>query len=68
MLYYRVKKEYDNKQRPDGSIYVHNELYTEKEVEKYKLNKHFLDLVEVSKRSVYWFFGARFCEGCGLSD
>ena len=60
MQYYKVKPEADNKRRSDGSIYVANELYTEKEAEKFKLNKAFLDVVEVSKRSVYWFFGARF--------
>lgn len=60
MKYYKVKPEADNRRRSDGSIYVANELYTEKEAEKFKLNKAFLDVVEVSKRSVYWFFGARF--------
>ena len=60
MKYYKVKPEADNKRRSDGSIYVANELYTEKEAEKFKLNKAFLDVVEVSKRNVYWFFGARF--------
>lgn len=60
MKYYKVKPEADNKRRSNGSIYVANELYTEKEAEKFKLNKAFLDVVEVSKRSVYWFFGARF--------
>ena len=60
MKYYKVKPEADNKRRSDGSIYVANELYTEKEAEKFKLNKAFLDVVEVSKKSVYWFFGARF--------
>lgn len=60
MKYYKVKPEADNKRRSDGSIYVANELYTEKETEKLNLNKAFLEVVEVSKKSVYWFFGARF--------
>lgn len=30
MKYYKVKAEADNKRRSDGSIYVTNELYTEK--------------------------------------
>ena len=63
MLYYRVKPQYDNYcKNPkihDGNIYVANELYTEKEVQKQNLNRSFLEPVEVSKK-VYWFFGARF--------
>ena len=60
MKYYKVKSEADNKRRSDGSIYVANELYTEREVNKLNLNKNFLEVIEVSKNSVYWFFGARF--------
>ena len=58
MLYYKVKPQYDNYcKNPkihDGNIYVANELYTEKEVQKQNLNRNFLEPVEVS------FFGARF--------
>ncbi len=60
MLYYKVKADADNKKRLDGSIYIANELYTPKEIEKLKLNKAFLQPVEVSKNRVYFFFGARF--------
>ena len=60
MKYYKVKAEADNKKRNDGSIYVANELYTEREADKLNLNKNFLEVIEVSKKSVYWFFGARF--------
>lgn len=60
MKYYKVKAEADNKRRSDGSIYVANELYTEREADKLNLNKNFLEVIEVSKKSVYWFFGARF--------
>ena len=64
MLYYKVKPQYDNCYKNpkihDGNIYVANELYTEKEVQKQSLNRNFLEPVEVSKKKVYWFFGARF--------
>ena len=62
MKYYKVKKEADNKRRSDGNIYVANELYTEREKEKLNLNEAFLEVVEVSKKSIYWFFGARFAK------
>lgn len=60
MKYYKVKAEADNKKRSDGSIYVANELYTEREAEKLNLNRNFLEVIEVSKKSIYWFFGVRF--------
>lgn len=28
MVYYRIKKEFDQKRRKDGQIYIANELYT----------------------------------------
>lgn len=62
MKYYRVKPEYDNRRKPDGDIYIKNELYTPKEVENQKLNIEFMEVVDISKKSIYWFFGARFCE------
>ena len=64
MLYYKVKPQYDNYcKNPkihDGNIYVANELYTEKEVQKQNLNRNILEPVEVSKKKMDWFFGARF--------
>ena len=65
MKYYKVKPEHDNKKQFNkrgkyAGFYIANELYTEKEVEKHNLNKAFLELVEVSKKKVYWLFGARF--------
>lgn len=61
MKYYQIKKEYDNKKRIDGSIFVENELYTEKEKTKYNIPENYYNVVEVSKRNIYFFFGARFC-------
>ena len=60
MKYYKVKPEADNRKRADGSIYVANELYTPAEAKKYNLNMAYVDAVEVSKRRVYWLFGASF--------
>ena len=62
MLYYKVKSSADNRRRSDGSIYVANELYTEREVEKLHINKDFCDTLEVPKNDTYFFFGARFCK------
>ena len=62
MKYYKVKKEADQKRRKDGSIYIANELYTEKEAEKLNLNTDFMQLINVNKNSTYFFFGARFQE------
>ena len=64
MVYYKVKMKHDNKyknpSKRDGNIYIGNELYTEKEATKQKLNLGYLTKIEVSKKSVYWLFGARF--------
>lgn len=74
MNYYRVKPEYDQKQRiknhkytikrkPDG-IYVANELYTAGELEKFYLTPteelNCFERVEIPKNKVYWCFGCRF--------
>ena len=69
MKYYRVKPQYDNKTRytwnnhkqgvPNG-ILIANELYTPKEFEKLANCPEWFDIVEFSKRAVYFFFGARF--------
>jgi hypothetical protein len=76
MKYYRVKPEYDNKQllTKERGIYVNRgysliakELFTVKEWEKI-CKKHVfrrslaecVELVEIPKTKVYWFFGARF--------
>lgn len=53
MEYYKVKTEADNKKRPDGNIYVADELYTPAEAKRYKLNMDYMDAVNVSKRRIY---------------
>lgn len=69
MKYYRVKPQYDNKTRytwnkhhhgiPNGII-IGNELYTPCEFKKLAMCPAWFDAVEISKRAVYSFFGARF--------
>lgn len=73
MHYYRVKPEYDQRQRiknhkysikrkPDG-IFVANELYTAGELEKFYLTKaqdNWFEPVDIPKNKVYWCFGCRF--------
>lgn len=74
MRYYRVKPEYDQKQRirnhqykikrkPDG-IFVANELYTAGELDKFYLTleeeQKGFEPVVIPKNKVYWFFGCRF--------
>ena len=62
--YFKVKPEYDNRRKHrfinDFDIYIANELYTEKEITKQKLNRDFMEQVSVSRKKTYWFFGARF--------
>lgn len=73
MNYYRVKPEYDQKQRiknhkyaikrkPDG-IFVENELYTAGELNKLYITpaqENWFEHVVIPKNKVYWFFGCRF--------
>ena len=62
MQYYKVKPQYDNCRKSNGDIYIANELYTQQEVIQQKLNKDYLDVVEVPKNQIYFFFGARFAD------
>lgn len=68
MLYYKVKTPY-KLYRFNGYLQtVPNELYTPAEVKRYsvpdkrgcRLRPEWLEPVNISKRRVYWFFGARF--------
>lgn len=69
MLYYRVKPEYDNKQRytwnnhrqgvPNG-ILIGNELYTPGEYKKIANCPAWFTPVQIPKNKTYWCFGARF--------
>ena len=69
MEYYKVLPQYDNKNRyrwnnhgkvvSDGSILVANELYTPCEFAKLANCPAWFEKVNVSKRNIYFFFGAR---------
>ena len=69
MLYYRVKPQYDNKVRyilnnheqgvSDG-ILIANELYTPGEFRKIVNCPAWFEKVNISKKNIYFFFGARF--------
>lgn len=70
MLYYKVKTP-DKLYRFNNYLEtIPNELFTPAEVKRYsvpdkhgcKLHLAWLEPVNISKRSVYWFFGARFSE------
>lgn len=78
MLYMKVKESADNFViNKNFNFLVGNELYTIKEFEKIRngfiamgrnpeiLNDKF-DLVNVSKKEVYFFFGARFSNHTGI--
>ena len=70
MKYYRIKTEYDNArllnraQRTFDGILIGSELYTVKEWErlvlKYRVSEAVRDIVNISSKETYWFFGARF--------
>ena len=67
MIYYQVRKEYDNfPKNPkvhDGNILIGGELYTEKEFNRLPyIYAGAFDKVEVPKNKTYMFFGARFKE------
>ena len=65
MVYYRVRKEFDNfPQDPrihDGNILVAEELFTEKEFNKLPfVYAGAFERVEIPTNQTYMFFGARF--------
>ena len=70
MKYYKVLPQYDNKKRyrwnnhgkgvADGSILVANELYTPCEFAKLANCPAWFEKVNISKKNIYFFFGARF--------
>jgi hypothetical protein len=65
MIYYRVKKSYDqapkNPRYHDGNFFIAGELYTAREVDQLPfIYSAAFEVVEVPKNQTYWFFGARF--------
>lgn len=64
MIYYRVRKEYDqfpkNPKVRDGNILVADELFTEAEFNKLPfVYAGAFERVEIPKNKTYWFFGVR---------
>lgn len=67
MIYYRVRKECDQKRisKGKGKFLVAKELYTKGERNKMsKVSDEAFEQVHISKNKTFWFFGARFekCE------
>lgn len=60
MKYYKVKEEFDQTQRKDGSILIQNELYTKREKELYNISDKMLNVVNINKNNTFFSFGARF--------
>lgn len=79
MVYYKVKKEYDNRQKINVNywktrrnykydIWIGGELYTPGEITRLrdrgiKIIESYFDIVEIPKTETYFFFGARFEKG-----
>ena len=65
MQYYRVKPTFDQtyfKRKSSVEFLVANELYTPAEIRTISdldIDKVF-EIVEISRKKIYWFFGARF--------
>ena len=69
MKYYKVKPQYDGKSKGSrGDVYIANELYTEREVQRQNLKRTFLEEKEIYPKNTYRFFGARFENGTSYSD
>ena len=68
MTYYKVPPKFDGRAVIGKGLYsgtpkrflIENELYTEKECDKYGISLNGLEVVNVSRKRIYWFFGARF--------
>lgn len=60
MIYYKILSKYDNKHYNNSDFVIANELYTEKEMEKYGIPYKYAEKINHSKKQIYFFFGARF--------
>lgn len=65
MKYFKVKKTSDQVKRitddnKNNGIFVENELYTEKELKRFKNGIVNTDIVNINKNNTYFFFGCRF--------
>ena len=65
VCYLRVLLEYDNKStyvKGHEHTLIGNELLTLSEVDHFNVPTSWLKVIKVESSSVYYFFGARFCE------
>lgn len=68
MIYYRVKRNYDDYDLVDRKllkkcrlkVLVKDELYTLKEIEKNDIPLETLEKIEIKRTRTFYFFGARF--------
>lgn len=60
MKYYKVKQGAAGKRTKKLNVLVTNELFTEKEKNKYNISDKLCEVVNISKNKTYFFFGARF--------
>lgn len=68
MTYYRVKEHYDNVprykivngRRVYDSCLIGKELYTPAERAKFTAPERTFDIVEISRKKTYFFFGTRY--------
>ena len=61
--YWRVKKEYDQRNTRKGRLLIGYELYTESERSRLEIPKKYLESVEC--KDTYFMFGCRFQSGVG---
>ena len=71
MIYYRVKKSYDqapkNPRVRDGNFFIADELYTARELDQLPfIYVGAFEVVEIPKKQTYKFFGARFQVGTAV--
>lgn len=60
MKFFRVKPEFDQARRKDGSILIGNELYTAAEKARFAIPEKALETMEISRNKTFWSFGTRF--------
>ena len=65
MMYYRVKEKYGDYSRitnsgKDNGYFIGNELYTQKERDRFRAPDGYFDIVNIPKYYTFKMFGARF--------
>lgn len=62
MRFGKIKPKYDGKKLGKNIYAVADELFTEREMVKYNVPIHYVDLVEINRNDTFWFFGCRFAK------